>query len=162
MIAFLAFLMLMPNLPPRDVGFMGMKEPLLMQFKDALEQNHRLENAEPLSRGIRDSSSLGYLKGPESFTVKDDYLYTGVQGGDILRLNINDPKKPWEFVTKIGQFCQDTYHEELCERPLGLEFDQEGNLIVADAYYGLYKVNLESDKKTPLVPSTLEINGKRT
>ena len=52
----------MPNLPPRDVGFMGMKEPLLMQFKDALEQNHRLENAEPLSRGIRDSSSLGYLK----------------------------------------------------------------------------------------------------
>ena len=62
MIAFLAFLMLMPNLPPRDVGFMGMKEPLLMQFKDALEQNHRLENAEPLSRGIRDSSSLGYLK----------------------------------------------------------------------------------------------------
>jgi len=161
MIAFLAFLMLMPNLPPRNVGFMGMKEPLLMQFKDALEQNHRLENAEPLSRGIRDSSSLGYLKGPESFTVKDDYLYTGVQGGDILRLNINDPKKPWEFVTKIGQFCQDTYHEELCGRPLGLEFDQEGNLIVADAYYGLYKVNLETDKKTPLVPSTLEINGKK-
>ena len=31
-------------------------------FQDGLEQNHRLENAEPLSRGIRDSSSLGYLK----------------------------------------------------------------------------------------------------
>ena len=44
---------------------------------------------------------------------------------------------------------------------LGLEFDKDGNLIVADAYYGLYKVNLKTDKKTPLVPSTLEINGKK-
>ena len=62
MIAFLAFLMLMPNLPPYDVEFHGMKEPKLMSFQDALAQNHRLENAEPLSRGIKDSSSLGYLK----------------------------------------------------------------------------------------------------
>ena len=44
---------------------------------------------------------------------------------------------------------------------LGLEFDKDGNLIVADAYYGLYKVNLKTDKKTPLVPSSLEINGKK-
>jgi len=161
MIAFLAFLILTPNLPPYDVGFLGMTEPKLIPFQDGLEQNHRLENAEPLSRGIRDSSSLGYLKGPESFAVQGDYLYTGVQGGDILRLNINDPKKPWEFVTKIGELCQDTHHENICGRPLGLEFDKDGNLIIADAYYGLYKVNLKTDKKTPLVPSTLEINGKK-
>ena len=62
MIAFLAFLILTPNLPPYDVGFHGMTEPKLIPFQDGLEQNHRLGNAEPLSRGIRDSSSLGYLK----------------------------------------------------------------------------------------------------
>ena len=62
MIAFLAFLILTPNLPPYDVGFLGMTEPKLIPFQNGLEQNHRLENAEPLSRGIRDSSSLGYLK----------------------------------------------------------------------------------------------------
>ena len=63
--------------------------------------------------------SYPIFQGPESFAVQGDYLYTGVQGGDILRLNINDPKKPWEFVTKIGELCQDTHHENICGRPLG-------------------------------------------
>ena len=44
---------------------------------------------------------------------------------------------------------------------MGLEFDKDGNLIVADSYYGLYKVDLKTDKKIPLVPSSLEINGKK-
>ncbi len=161
LIAFLAFLTLAPNLPPYDIEFQGMIEPKFIPFEEGLAPNHRLENAEPLSRGVEDSSSLGYLKGPESFAVKDDFLYTGVQGGDILRLNLNDPKKPWEFVVKIGSFCQETHHEEICGRPLGLDFDTEGQLIVADAYYGLYKVNVETGDKTALVPSSLEIDGKR-
>ena len=88
-------------------------------------------------------------------------MYTGVQGGDILRLNINDPKKPWEFVTKIGSICPDVHYEKVCGRPLGLDFDQDGNLIVADAYYGLYKIDIETDKKTTLVPSSLKIDGKK-
>ena len=161
MIAFLAFLVLMPSLPPYINEFHGMKEPQLIPFIDALAPNHRLENAEPLSRGIQGSSSLGYLKGPESFAVKDDYLYTGVQGGDILRLNLNDPKRPWEFVAKIGTLCTDTHQEQLCGRPLGLEFDKKGHLIVADAYYGLWRINMQTMEKTVLVPSSLEIEGKR-
>lgn len=162
MIAFLAFLMLTPGLPPYDINeYRGMKEPEIIDFQGPLAENHRLENAEPLSRGIKDTSSLGYLKGPESFAVKDDYLYTGVQGGDILRLNIADPKKPWEFVTKIGHKCTDVHHEDICGRPLGLDFDKDGYLIVADAYYGLYKINLATNAKIPLVPSSLEIDGKK-
>ena len=84
-----------------------------------------------------------------------------MQGGDILRLNINDPKKPWEFVTKIGTFCTDTHQEKFCGRPLGLEFDKNGNLIVCDAYYGLWRINMQTMEKTVLVPSTLEIDGKQ-
>ena len=62
MIAFLAFLMLTPNLPPYDMEYQGVKEPKNVHFEGALAKNHRLENAEPLSRGIKDSSSIGYFK----------------------------------------------------------------------------------------------------
>ena len=62
MIAFLAFLVLMPSLPPYINEFHGMKEPQIIPFVEGLAPNHRLENAEPLSRGIQGSSSLGYLK----------------------------------------------------------------------------------------------------
>ena len=62
MIAFLAFLVLMPNLPPYATEYHGLKEPKPVSFVDGLAPNHRLENAEPLSRGIQGSSSLGYLK----------------------------------------------------------------------------------------------------
>merc|ERR1711988_1125960 len=161
MIAFLAILVLMPSLPPYINEFHGMKEPQIIPFVGSLAPNHRLENDETLRRGIQGSSSLGYLKGAESFAVKDDYLYTGVQGGDILRLNINDPKKPWEFVTKIGTLCADTHQEKWCGRPLGLDFDKNGNLIVCDAYYGLWRINMQTMEKTVLVPSSLEIDGKR-
>ena len=163
MIAFLAFLVLVPNLPPYDMQYRGMNEPQVIPFTNGLSANHRLENAEHLSRSIVDSS-LGYLKGPESFAIQEDYLYTGVQGGDVLRLNINDPKKPWEFVTKIGSsFCPDLQHEEVCGRILGLNFDtNQGHLLfLADAYYGLYKVNLKTQTKTALVPSNALIDGKR-
>ena len=64
MIAFLAFLVLMPSLPPYINEFHGMKEPQIVPFVGSLAPNHRLENAEPLSRGIQGSSSLGYVKVP--------------------------------------------------------------------------------------------------
>lgn len=30
----------------------------------------------------------------------------------------------------------------MCGRPLGMRFDKDGYLIVADAYLGLYKINV--------------------
>lgn len=42
----------------------------------------------------------------------------------------------------------DGIHEEhICGRPLGLDVDKNGFLFVADAYYGVYKVNLNSGKQ---------------
>ena len=67
------------------------------------------------------------FQGAESFAVKDGYLYTGIHGGDIVRLQINAPKQPWEYVTKIGELCTDLHQEEICGRILGLEFDPKGN-----------------------------------
>lgn len=39
------------------------------------------------------------------------------------------------------------YEEHICGRPLGLNADQKGFLYVADAYYGIYKVNVNSSDK---------------
>ena len=36
-----------------------------------------------------------------------------------------------------------------------------GLLIVADAYYGLYRVNVDTGAKEVLVPATLDIAGKK-
>lgn len=51
--------------------------------------------------------------------------------------------------------------EAICGRPLGMEFDTIGNgLIVADAYYGIWSLDLDTGKKTQLVSPTEELDGK--
>jgi hypothetical protein len=63
MIAFGLFLVFMPNLPPYDVEFHGLFEvdgPGI-KFEGNLEPNQRLENAEPISRRVI-QSSIGYIK----------------------------------------------------------------------------------------------------
>lgn len=50
--------------------------------------------------------------------------------------------------------------EKICGRPLGLAFDTIGNnLIVADAYYGIWSVDLATGKKTNLVAPNEELDG---
>ena len=100
------------------------------------------------------------FQGAESFALKDNYLYSGIHGGDIIRLNLETPKQSWEYVTKIGAPCSDQHHEAICGRILGLEFDSKGQLYVCDAYYGLHKINLDSGRNVPLVPSTAVIEGR--
>lgn len=104
------------------------------------------------------------MQGAESFAVKDGYLYSGVIGGEIIRLDLNkDPVKAqqWQKVAKIGQECKGIHDEAKCGRPLGLTFDRWGFLIVCDAYYGLHRVDVRSGRVAALVPSTVEIDGKR-
>lgn len=50
--------------------------------------------------------------------------------------------------------------ESICGRPLGMAFDTRGNnLIVADAYYGIWSVDLGNGKKTLLVSPNEELDG---
>ena len=45
----------------------------------------------------------------------------------------------------INCFVSGTFHDEHhCGRPLGMRFDNEGYLVVLDAYLGLYKINVAS------------------
>lgn len=84
------------------------------------------------------------LKGPESFASRDDgYLYSGLISGLIVR--IDTVALTAEPVAKIGRPCEEQYQEETCGRPLGITFTKTGKLLVCDAVFGLYLVDI--DKK---------------
>lgn len=84
-----------------------------------LTPNERLKKAELLG--------LGKVNGPEEVAVDSQgNVYSGTQDGQIIKLN---PEGKLEvFAETFG-------------RPLGMQFDQEQNLIVCDAYKGLLSID---------------------
>ncbi len=75
----------------------------------------------------------GEGKGPEAVTLGPDGLYyTGYHDGRIVRF------------AKVGEaYTQAELFVDTGGRPLGMEFDASGNLIVADAYKGLLSITPE-------------------
>lgn len=73
---------------------------------------------------------LGDVFAPEDIAIDSaGRIYTGVDDGQIIRLQA-DGSNPDLFASTAG-------------RPLGLVFDREGNLIVADAVKGLLSISPE-------------------
>lgn len=67
--------------------------------------------------------------GPEDVARgADGFFYTGLQDGRILRFHAESNGQPELFVNTGG-------------RPLGMQFDAGGNLIVADAFKGLISIS---------------------
>jgi sugar lactone lactonase YvrE len=84
-------------------------------------------------------------EGPEAVTLgPDGFLYTGLQDGWIVRFR-PDGQGRVERVVQTGG------------RPLGLQFDAQGHLIVADAFRGLLSVAPDRTI-TPLVE---EVDSQR-
>jgi len=92
-------------------------------------------------RAVRFAPGLG--KGPEDVTVKDGFAYTGLEDGRILKISL-DGKSAAVYANTGG-------------RPLGLQFDSQGNLIVADSMRGLLSVSTDG-KVTVLTDS---VGGKK-
>jgi Adipocyte plasma membrane-associated protein-like, N-terminal/Strictosidine synthase len=93
-------------------------------------------------RAIRTLPDVGL--GPESVAIgPDTSLYTGLQDGRVIRM-LADGSGAETFVQTGG-------------RPLGMKFDANGNLIVADAFRGLLSISPER-KVTVLADS---VNGER-
>jgi sugar lactone lactonase YvrE len=83
-------------------------------------QNDALASVQHLSKDIG--------QGPEDITKGEDgFFYTGLQDGRIMRFQA-DGSDTETFVNTGG-------------RPLGMQFDTGGNLIVADAFKGLLSVS---------------------
>ncbi|XP_012272003.1 adipocyte plasma membrane-associated protein [Orussus abietinus] len=146
-ITFLAAVTFIPGLPP-DVEF---SEYSIVKPKDLpnhLASNDRLNDAEILF--------TGKLKGAEAFDSYGDELYSGIYGGHVIKFDRNrfDP------VTKFGKACEDFWELIKCGRPLGLKFDKHGALYVADAYYGIFKVDVRTGKYEKIVDPNVPIKGK--
>lgn len=85
----------------------------------AMEPNDTLMKAELLA--------VGQIEGPEDTAVDSQgRLYAGLHDGRIVRLDAQGQVET--FANTQG-------------RPLGMDFDQNGNLIVADAWKGLLRID---------------------
>ncbi|XP_013171026.1 PREDICTED: uncharacterized protein LOC106120273 [Papilio xuthus] len=137
---FVSVILLIPNLPPYT-KFTAIKLEPTQPRSGVLAPNAALNNADKLF--------TNKLIGPESFLIHNGELYTGLATGEVVKIS---PGGHITFVTKIGQPCTGLSQEHICGRPLGLEIDETNNLLyVADAYYGIWKVNLKNNKKQLLV-----------
>ena len=78
---------------------------------------------------------IGDNKGPEDIALDSEgRIYAATHDGWIVRLQ-PDGSNPENWVQTGG-------------RPLGIDFDNSGNLIVADAFVGLLSISPEGDLKT--------------
>lgn len=103
-------------------------------FEDGLALNNKLDKVEVWHKGE--------LFGPESIKLYNGDLYTSIHGGDIVKLTGNHITP----VVKFGKPCKGIHEESKCGRPLGMDFDADGNMYACDAYYGVFKVNVQTGK----------------
>src|SRR6266550_4274111 len=109
--------------PISPVAWTPPQAPALM---GRYQQNSQLAGVERLSPGTGDAHpGTGFA--PEDVAIdSQDRIYAGLDNGRIMRLQA-DGSRPEEFSNTHG-------------RPLGLIFDGNGNLIVADAIKGLLSI----------------------
>lgn len=114
-------------LSPSPVDSKAWKAPAPPAMTGKLAPNELLRLSDLLARG--------QVYGPEDTTVDaNGVLYTGTQDGKIVRVWPDGRVEEWL---------------ETGGRPLGLVFDDNGNLIVADAWKGL--LSIAPDKTTTLL-----------
>ncbi|XP_058061497.1 adipocyte plasma membrane-associated protein Hemomucin [Anopheles bellator] len=147
---FFFLVVLLPGLPPNTTfPFEGFRFAKPRELKGALEPTDHLDNAERLFEGK--------IYGPETILVHGKDLFTTIHGGEVIRIN----GQHITHIAKFGKPCELSFEEEICGRPLGMAFDTIGsNLIVTDAYYGLWLVDLTKGSKQQLVSPDTVLEGK--
>ncbi|CAO4374104.1 unnamed protein product [Caenorhabditis nigoni] len=129
------------NAPIKAVEFdLGERIPL----EGVLAVNSRLTDAELL---LEDQ-----VYGPESLAIdeKSQKLYAGFKTGIIAEISLEEGKEKILHAVQLAQGnhdCDGTYSKmNLCGRPLGLRVSNVGELIIADAYLGLFAINWKEEK----------------
>ncbi|XP_059053150.1 adipocyte plasma membrane-associated protein Hemomucin-like [Achroia grisella] len=147
---FAAIIVFIPNLPPYT-KFTAIKLEATLPQVGPLAINGALNNAEKLYNGK--------LLGPEAFQLHNGEVYTSLATGEIMKIS---PGGHLTFVTQIGKPCAGIHQEHICGRPLGFAIDEKKNtLYTADAYHGIWSVDLNTDKKQLLVSPNVEIDGRK-
>lgn len=104
---------------PSPIDPVAWTPPPAPKLTGVLEPNDTLMKAELLG--------LGQVHGPEDTALdKQGRLYAGLADGRVVRLDAGGQAQT--FADTGG-------------RPLGMDFDAQGNLIVCDAWKGLLKID---------------------
>jgi len=138
-----ALLLFVPGLPPY-VRFESYK----LKPPNLLKSNNILDKAELIYDG--------QFIGPESIAQRGNELFTGVKIGGVIRIKDGNIKT---VVESFGS-CDPPWDEEKCGRPLGMRFAKNGKLIVADAYHGIFSVDVDKGTYETLVSAKELIAGK--
>ena len=117
--ALVAAILLYLFLWPVPIDPVAWDAPVDAGLVDPFEPNDRLSRARLID--------LGSHQGPEDIAEgSDGLIYTATNGGQVIRFDTTG--------NNIEVFA------ETGGRPLGLEFDADGNLLVANAYLGLQRI----------------------
>ncbi|XP_037950939.1 adipocyte plasma membrane-associated protein-like [Teleopsis dalmanni] len=150
-VASIIFLAAVPGLPPHTTfPTAEFNVTLPRELEGPLAINKLLDYADHILKNE--------INGPETIIGRGDTVYMGLNGGNvaIFKKGLVMP------IFQIGKPCKRrSFDEAVCGRPLGLAFDTKGNnIIVADAYYGIWRVDLKKYRKTLLVSPKQILPGK--
>jgi sugar lactone lactonase YvrE len=119
LLALVAAIIIYLFLWPVPIDPVAWEAPVDAGLVDPFEPNDRLRKARLID--------LGSHQGPEDVAEgSDGLIYTATNGGQVIRFDATG--------NNIEVFA------ETGGRPLGLEFDTSGNLLVANAYLGLQRI----------------------
>lgn len=136
----------------------------------ALEVNNHLDHAERVLEGK--------VQGPESlvgnwsifefsaflliiffnFIAQGKSIFASLHNRNVVRIDGDHVT----FIAKFGKPCEYPVEEAICGRPLGLALDtiNPDTLIVSDAYYGLWELNVKTGAKKQLLSPEKEFGVK--
>lgn len=136
-IVVLAVILFMPGVPPYG-DFEAIHVAPTMSLTGPLDpKEFALNKMERLYQGE--------FKGPEGIDISPSepgFLYVTPQGGPVLKVSSNGTViKP---LKRFAKECRDYWDWKNCGRPFGIRFDRNGHLLVADAYLGIFKIDVQS------------------
>ncbi|CAL4126171.1 unnamed protein product, partial [Meganyctiphanes norvegica] len=146
----LVLLAISPGIPPwTTFSEFSVKPPL--PLSGALAPNEILDGAKRLFEGE--------IGGPESIAWRrTDEIFVGISDGTIQKIH-GESFSQISKVTQMGEACDKPYKKK-SGRPLGMRFAPNGRLLVADAFYGIYSVDVDTGEKECLVSPDDLIEGK--
>ena len=118
--------------------------PPFQELNGNLAPNTKLEHAKFLA--------LTKVRGPETIEfAPDGTMFTGLMNGQIVRVKKDGTVQKIAQIgdesneTICNDYGADLHAHQKCGRPLGLRL-KDNFLYVADSYYGIIKVNIQTGK----------------
>uniref|UniRef100_A0A1I7XUV7 Str_synth domain-containing protein n=1 Tax=Heterorhabditis bacteriophora TaxID=37862 RepID=A0A1I7XUV7_HETBA len=115
-----------------------------------LEINEKLQNVEYI---LKDQ-----IVGPESLVIEGDSIYTTLYDGRIV--HIRDGEIVGEVRFTKEKNCGSFESEHRCGRPLGIRRLNKQEMVVADAYLGIFAVDMKTGGFRHLVKSSIPVEGR--